>query len=786
MVSRSSSIPVLTTLSATKFRVARHLRFKLIILALPLVLLLGAIYFRYRYKGFTGGLYNQARYATVGENKNLWFCIGYWLEYMQLLKFNEATGFYSFDNVDESGMSLYERGKLAYHRGDFAGAISRIEEDIKKNGESEDKLFWLAMSYMRHAETENCLARLTPPRDNLKQDDHANQHVHENQMDNTQLCALPLTQFHQRPDSARAAAKILEKLLDRYDRDNRLYQWLLNFNYMTVNGFPQEVPPKYLIKTKFIDSFYGEKKKETEAEFASLSFVDRAHELGVDTFNSGKGVAVEDFDRDGYLDIVTGGNFDTVKFYKNDHGATFVDRTEASGLSGIKQPFVITSADYDNDGWPDLFFARPFGNYALYRNNRNGTFTDVTASTGLLDAKPADHIAATWVAAWSDVDNDGDLDLFLAQWGFKMPFVRNLMAKPRMDSTLFINENGHFVNRTKEFGLQDTVEDSYFIGAAFGDYDNDGYPDLFLSSPLRNTSVLLQNISGRRFERTSLIPGDEGGFVASFLDFNHDGKLDLFWAGFADAKTSTEQAVFGEHLDDFRSGQTRIFIQTTDGKFTERADLFDLRMSTMGSSFGDLNNDGCYDFYLGTGTPESWFVLPNLMYVGRTAGTRCADALTNISMLQGFGTIQKGHGIVFFDFDNDGDEDVYSSLGGMWPADKWPNQFFVNDGKTGKNWVEIRLRGRRTNYFGVGATIKVIAENQQQEEILRYYQMDNKTGFGSAPYLAHIGLMNATRIKGVEVYWPVSKCRKIYRADLDKLNTLDEQDCFSDVEEPKR
>src|SRR5258707_12143403 len=101
---------------------------------------------------------------------------------------------------------------------------------------------------------------------------------------------------------------------------------------MTGNGFPQEVSPKYLIKTKFIDSFYGEKKKETEAEFASLSFVDRAHEMGVDTFNSGKGVAVEDFDRDGYLDIVTGGNFDTVKFYRNDHGKTFIDRTEAAGV----------------------------------------------------------------------------------------------------------------------------------------------------------------------------------------------------------------------------------------------------------------------------------------------------------------------------------------------------------------------------------------------------------------------------------------------------------------------
>jgi hypothetical protein len=173
------------------------------------------------------------------------------------------------------------------------------------------------------------------------------------------------------------------------------------------------------------------------------------------------------------------------------------------------------------------------------------------------------------------------------------------------------------------------------------------------------------------------------------------------------------------------------------------------------------------------------------MYLGQTAGTKCTDALTNISMLQGLGTIQKGHGIVFFDFDNDGDEDIYSSLGGMWPADKWPNQFFVNNSKTENNWVEIRLRGRRTNYFGVGATIRVIAENQKGEEIKRYYQMDNKTGFGSAPYLAHVGLMNANRIKSVEVYWPVSRCRETYQATLNALNTLDELDCFAKSAQPQ-
>ena len=295
---------------------------------------------------------------------------------------------------------------------------------------------------------------------------------------------------------------------------------------------------------------------------------------------------------------------------------------------------------------------------------------------------------------------------------------------------------------------------------------------------------MLRNVAGKHFEKTNLINRTEGGFSCAFVDVNHDGKLDIFQAGFADAKTSTEMAVFGEHLDTYHSGHSAIFLQTQDGHFQEHNEFFDTPMSTMGASFGDLNNDGCYDFYLGTGDPEGWFILPNLMYVGQTSGTKCTGQLTNISMLQGFGTIQKGHGIVFFDFNNDGNEDIYSSLGGMWPADKWPNQFFVNSSKTGNSWVKIRLRGRKTNYFGVGAKIKVMAENKQQEEIVRYYQMDNKTGFGSAPYLAHIGLMNATRIKGVEVNWPVSGCRKTYQADLDKLNTLDEQDCFQDLNKP--
>jgi FG-GAP-like repeat len=714
-------------------------------------------------------------YSTMDENKNLSITISYWLEWMQKLKMNEATGIYGFQDVDESKLDDFDKGKLAYHRGQFAQAVSLIEQDVNKAGESENKLFWLAMCYIRRAEVENCLPKLI---DAAESTGLPANHDHNAHADHTQICALPLTQFHDRADSSRAAARLFESLLDRYDHANRLYQWLLNFCYMTIDAFPQEVPPKYLIQTEFIDSFYGAHKSEIEKQYSYLMFEDRAKELGVDTYNTGRGVAVEDFDNDGYLDIVTGGSFDVVKYYKNDHGRGFIDKTEEVGLGGIKQPFVITCADYDNDGWVDIFFGRPFGSYSLYRNNRDGTFTDVTASSGLNAGKADDEINATWVSAWADVNGDGYLDLFVAQWGFKIPFVSGLMAKPRIDSKLFINQNGHFVDKTEEFGLSDIVEDQYFIGAAFGDYNSDGYPDLFLSSPLRNTSVLLKNISGNRFEKTNLIDATGVGFSAAFVDINHDGRLDIFQAGFADAKSSTEQAVFRENVNRYHSGHSTIFLQTPDGKFERRDDFFDMPMSTMGASFGDINNDGCYDFYLGTGDPEGWFILPNLMYLGETQGTGCAEHLTNISMLNGFGTIQKGHGIVFFDFDNDGRQDVYSSLGGMWPADAWPNQFFVNKSNLKNSWVKIRLRGRKTNHFGVGATIKVVAENQKHDEIVRYYLMDQKTGFGSGPYLAHIGLMNATQINGVEVYWPASGCRKTYRAELGKLNTLDEQDCF--------
>ena len=750
----------------------RTFRIGRVLSALLILLLSYGAYFYFSYPGLVYAIRSQLQYATWSENILLFRTVSYWVSWVDRMRFNEGAGLWSLDGVEEDRLDDFEKGQLAYHQGKFPSAAAYLKKYIEDRGESQPALFWLAMSYMREAEAQNCLSKLiaAPGADTVTAfDGHSGSH-------HASMCSLPLSTFHDHDESARTAAAILERLLDHYDPANRLYQWLLNFNYMTVDGFPHDVPPKHLIRSEFIDFFNGERSNEIRTRYAYLQFQDRAKELNVDTYNAGKGVAVEDFDKDGYLDIVTGGTFSELRYYENLAGTTFVDRTREAGLGGVMQAHIITAADYDNDGWIDLFVSQPFGRFSLLRNKGDGTFRDVTAPSGLLEGVPADTIASTWVSAWTDVENDGDLDVFVANWGMQIPFATGLLAKPTMDSVLFINEKGHFVDRTQEYGLIDIVKDQNFSGAASGDYDADGYPDLFLSSPLPNESILLKNISGRRFEKTDLLLRTPPGFMTAFVDLNHDGKLDIFLGGFGNVQSVTERVVFGEHAGEYQSGRSAILLQTPDGKFEERRDFFqdEMPVSTMGASFGDLDNDGCYDFYLGTGSPDGWFVLPNLMYIGQRDGTGCTGRLINISNLFGFGTIQKGHGIVFFDFDNDGKQDIYSSLGGMFPGDAWPNQFFVNQSKLDSRWVKIRLRGRRTNYFGVGARIKVVAETQGGEQIERHYLMDQKTGFGSGPYLAHIGLAEAARIKSVEVFWPVSGHKKSYPAELQELNILDE------------
>ncbi|VAW95902.1 hypothetical protein MNBD_GAMMA21-1576 [hydrothermal vent metagenome] len=749
------------------------------------------IYFYYEYKGVLDEAFIEATSVSSDEFENYIRFMLYFTSFLEKMDLDEngKFGFNTYAREHYPQLNNFEKGKFNVHMGKFSEAIEQIETDIKENGETEDKLFWQGIAYMRSAESQNCLSQIIGETNKINLPSRLKDisgkdliEINSNSIDHknhnhAQFCSLPIKEYHKLQQGSNGAIRVFKRLLDNYDSDNKLYRWLLNFSYMTLNQFPQSVPAEYLIKSDFIDQFYGQQADAMRKKYSHLSFADQATILGVDTLDAGKGVAVEDFDRDGFLDIVAVGLYSGAQYYKNEGGVRFVEKTKEVGLGAVAQNHIISAADYDNDGWMDLFFSTPSTYFRLYRNNRDGTFTDVTFESGLLTppVNYQDTWIFTWGTAWGDVDNDGDLDLFIGQRGQNIPLFGGYLAKDQMDSMFFLNENGKFIDKTKEYGLTDIIANQGIVSASFGDYDDDGYADLFLSTWTRTKSVLLHNVKGKRFEATNLMDHDKTGFMSSFLDLNHDGHLDLYQAGAGLAYTVTDQAVFGADGANYANS---IYINE-NGRFTEKREYFrgNMHIGSMGVSYGDINNDGCYDFYVGTGDPEAWHIMPNLMYVGETKEAECTGYLDNISMLHGFGTIQKGHGIVFFDFDNDGDQDIYSALGGMWPADIWPNQLFVNDSAIYKSWVKLRLRGRDTNYYGIGAKIKVTATGKKGKKIIRHYHMDNKTGFGSAPYLAHIGLMDAVSIKTIEVSWPASRQKKVYNSvELNKLTILDEND----------
>ncbi len=756
-----------------------------IAIAAVCLIVLSTVGFAYRYPGFTGAAIDYTLYTSIHERMNVSFLLLYWLDMLGRMQ-PDVQNFYTFDGWKAE--SQFDKALKLYHQGDFESAIKGFEQDIAQRGESEKRLFWLSMSYLRRGEQANCLPHVLNAASGSAESNRMSRDSMEGSMEHTpaehaQYCALPIQKFHQNKNYAREGAKAARKLLDNYDKGNTLYKWLLNYSCLITDDFPAGVPEAYRVTPAFIDKFYGEGKNKTEKEFSWLQFEEKAAEFGINTNNAGRGVGVEDFDGDGFLDIITGGNFDDLRYYHNVGGQTFADWTERAGLANFRQPFFIAVGDYDNDGWQDFLVTHMYHDgFTLFRNNGNGTFKDVTAGSGLLDNRPTNGLSSAWAPAWADVDNDGDLDLFVCQMGIEIPLAKGLLSRPKMDSALYINEGNRFVERTKEYGLSGIVHDRYFIGASFGDYDRDGFLDLFLSSPIVNTTTLLKNVGGKRFEKGALLPRRDGGFVGAFLDVNQDGRLDIFHGGFSDARTSVEMGMFGEDPEKYRSGKSAVLIQQDDGRFIEAPGFFDMPGGNMGASFGDLNNDGCYDFYLGTGSPEGWFIYPKLMFLGVADGKGgCSLKTANVSMTNNFASIQKGHGIVFFDYDNNGLQDVYSSLGGMWPADRWPNQFFVNKSSTSSSWVKIRLRGKKTNSFGLGASIRVNAENERGEKIVRYAHMDQKTAFGSGPYLAHLGLADARTIRDVEVLWPASGCRHTYRASINALNILDERECGLDI-----
>jgi hypothetical protein len=380
---------------------------------------------------------------------------------------------------------------------------------------------------------------------------------------------------------------------------------------------------------------------------------------------------------------------------------------------------------------------------SLLQNNGEGRFADMTFDAGLGEV----HYP-TQTAAWADYDNDGDLDIYIG----------NETGSVSAPCQLFQNKgDGTFTDRAKEAGVLNL---GFTKGVAWGDYNDDGFPDLYVSN-LGAANRLFRNNGDGTFVDVAQQAGvtdPKNSFPIWFWDFDNDGVLDLFVSSYESDRGNLAAVATSKLGLPIEYEMAHLYKGDGRGGFKEVAKAQNLTQLTlpMGVNFGDLDNDGYLDFYLGTGYPSYEALMPNVMYRNR-GGTGFSD----VTSAGGFGHLQKGHGIAFADLDNDGDQDVFVQMGGFFLGDKYYNALFENPG-FGNHWISIRLVGVRSNRSAIGARIHLqVTENGKQRSI--YKHVDSGGSFGANPLRQTIGLGKASRIEILEVYWPTTKRTQTFR-----------------------
>jgi hypothetical protein len=545
------------------------------------------------------------------------------------------------------------------------------------------------------------------------------------------MFTLSIASRHTLRSGSERAIEYFERYLERESSSLEI-RWLLNVTYQTLGGYPDKVPKAYLIPPSAFES------KENIGRF-----IDVAPALGLDTVGDAGGSIVDDFDNDGFLDIVET-SFDPCQpmraFHNNGEG-TFSDVSERSHLAEQLGGINCVQTDFNNDGWLDIYVMRggwewPMRN-SLLRNNRDGTFTDVTLESGLLSV---DH--PTHSAAWADYDNDGWVDLFVGH--------------EHTPSQLFHNKgDGTFEDVAAQAGVNRVA---FTKGVAWGDYDDDGYPDLYVSN-YGEENFLYHNRGDGSFAEVATQLGVEKpkwSFPIWFWDYDNDGRLDLFVASYYFAGGEWVRSYLGLP----RQGDSmKLYRNTGKGSFTDvtRETGLDRGVAAMGANFGDVDNDGFLDFYLGTGAPTYTALMPNLLYRNHDG-----KYFVDISSSSGTGHLQKGHGVSFADLDNDGNEDLFENLGGAVPGDKYNSVLFMNPGHSNR-WISIKLVGVKSNKAAIGARIKLTLAGAGPESGIRYREVSSGGSFGASPLMQHIGIGKAIAIASIEVTWPVSRTRQVFK-----------------------
>lgn len=618
----------------------------------------------------------------------------------------------------------HERDAIQRLKSGYDRAHQLYSQEVISKSTLLNAVFRLGLAYLRLGETQNCCLR-----------------------HNADSCLLPIRGggLHTEEEGSREAIRYFTEVLEASDgehKDSKLYYetvWLLNIAYMTLGEHPHSVPEAYRIES----ASYGE-----ETNFPR--FMNIASHVGIDNFTMSGGAIADDFDNDGRIDLVVG-SWDlreNLKIYRNVGNNRFTDQTTQAGLTGIAGGLNMLQADYNNDGHLDVFVLRGAwllenGEHpnSLLRNNGNGTFTDVTYAAGL--AEPS---YPTQTAAWADYDLDGDLDLYVGN--------EPISERPSPSQLFRNNGDGTFTDVATTAGVENR---GFTKSVLWGDVDNDRYPDLFVSN-LHGENRLYRNHGGTVFvdeSRSAGLHGFTASFPAFFWDFNNDGRLDLYVASYAAATDLLAQKYLGREVTESLS---RLYRGDGKGRFHDVAIQCGLDEPTfaMGVNFGDLDNDGYLDFYLGTGDIDFRHLVPNKMYRNRKG-----QAFEDVSYSGGFSHLQKGHAVVFADFDLDGDLDLFEQMGGAYQGDKYSDAYYQNPGFEA-NWLQIDAIGTDSNRSAIGTKLTVHFRQAGLHRVV-HRQVNSGGSFGANPLRETIGLGSSDSVDRLEVYWPKTDKTQVFQ-----------------------
>ena len=598
-------------------------------------------------------------------------------------------------------------------------------------------------------------------------------------------------------DPGRATARTGRRFLFRMKSSRR--------NFLGASGL--------LLGEKFLEVLATPLGKWTEAPrllaavapnpegLSPVTYVDVGREAGLNVPNvwggvehkkyiieaKGSGIAFFDYDQDGWLDIylTNGSRLDTTwpagqephsHLFKNNRDGTFTDVTERAGIGRPGWGVGVCVGDYNNDGWDDLFLTY-WGHNILFRNNGDGTFTDVTKGAGLWDER------VRWGSGccWLDYDRDGLLDLFvgnyidldlkkipapgetgMCQWK-GIPTMCGPRGLPGGSNILYHNKgDGTFENVTERAGISKPGP-RYSITAVSYDFDNDGWPDIYVAVD-SEPSILFQNKHDGTFTDIAVLAGcaynedgqEQSGMGLGVADYDCDGCFDIFKTNFSDDTSD-------------------LYHNNKDGTFSDVTYISGVGLNTQyvgwGSGFVDYDNDGWPDILYVTGHvyPEidnykldQKFRSPRIVYHNLGNG-KFKDVSSQMG--PGISALHSSRGSAYGDYDNDGDVDALILNMSETPS------LLRNDGGNKNNWIKIKLLGTACNRTAIGARVRVSTGS--------HVQMNEVASGGSvmsqSDLRLHFGLGKAKAVDLLEVHWPTTgKVEKFSNVEANQILTIRE------------